>query len=276
MFAYIYTILYLEVQIRASERNENMVNIIQKFIVKRNNTRPGIGQTVKGIVVHYTANNGGTALNHFNYFNNGANGVYASAHYFVDDSMIVQLIPDKEIAYHANEIGRSKVAKFQGLKSPNGYQGNANSATIGIELCLDKNGRITENTKRQAQLLISDLLAKYNLTVADVYRHYDITGKICPAPMIDNGIWNAFKAGIGPRAQSKVDTVKRNYIGLATVKAEYINLRKDGPNGEVLRRLTKGSKWKLYKITPDGYLDLGGGFASNKMNAYFDIELLWN
>lgn len=253
-----------------------MVNIIQKFIAKRANTRPGISQPVKGIIVHYTANNGGTALNHYNYFNNGANGVYASAHYFVDDSMIVQIIPDTEIAYHANETGFSKVAKFQGLRSPNGYQGNANSATIGIELCLDKSGRITENTKKQAQLLISVLLAKYSLTVADVYRHYDITGKICPAPMIDNGIWTAFKSGIGPKAQDKIVSAKRNYIGFATVKADYINLRKDGPNGEVLRRLNKGSKWKLYKITPDGYLDLGGGFASNKQNAYFDVELLWN
>ena len=82
--------------------------IINKLPIKYNYSKR-INE-MKYIVVHDTGNprKGAGALNHYHYFNGGYRG--ASAHYFVDDSMIVQLIPDNEIAYHANETGRSKIA----------------------------------------------------------------------------------------------------------------------------------------------------------------------
>jgi hypothetical protein len=67
----------------------------------------------KGIVLHETANPGGSAQMHYQYFNNADR--QASAHAFVDWKEIVQLVPWNERAWHA---GRT-----------------ANSSYLGIELC---------------------------------------------------------------------------------------------------------------------------------------------
>ena len=73
----------------------------------------GVFSGPKGIVLHETANPGGTAQNHYVYFNNADR--QASAHAFVDWTEIVQLVPWNERAWHA---GRT-----------------ANGSYLGIELC---------------------------------------------------------------------------------------------------------------------------------------------
>ena len=45
------------------------------------------------IVIHFTGNNGDTALNNCNYFSGANRG--ASAHYFIGDDGIYQSVPDK-------------------------------------------------------------------------------------------------------------------------------------------------------------------------------------
>ena len=52
---------------------------------------------IKYIVIHYTANDGDTAVGNGNYFKN--NVVKASAHYFVDDTKIIQSVPDDYVAW---------------------------------------------------------------------------------------------------------------------------------------------------------------------------------
>ena len=69
-----------------------------KYININTYSRPGNKLTkVKKIIVHYTANNGATANNHYNYFNN-LKGRYASAHIFVDKKEALCIIPLDEIA----------------------------------------------------------------------------------------------------------------------------------------------------------------------------------
>ena len=53
--------------------------------------------TIKYIVIHYTANDGDTALSNAKYFANGSRG--ASAHYFVDSKNIVQSVKDDYVAW---------------------------------------------------------------------------------------------------------------------------------------------------------------------------------
>ena len=144
-------------------------------------SRPGIkNYGIKGIIMHYTANNGGTARNHKDYFNN-LNGVYASAHLFVDDNEAICIIPLDEVAYHANDTVRynSDGSIYKPLYS---QIGNANYGAIGVEMCLDRNGNITEKT---FQNTVKELIAKYpNITRNKIWRHYDVTGKNCPAPWV--------------------------------------------------------------------------------------------
>ncbi|OTN77059.1 hypothetical protein A5886_002139 [Enterococcus sp. 8G7_MSG3316] len=147
-------------------------------------SRPGIkNYGIKGLIMHYTANNGGTARNHKTYFNN-LNGIYASAHLFVDDNEAICIIPLNEVAYHANDTVKynSDGTIYKPLYSK---IGNANYGAIGLEMCLDKNGNITEKTFQNSVKAVKELVAKYPaITRNTIWRHYDVTGKNCPAPWV--------------------------------------------------------------------------------------------
>ena len=146
-------------------------------------SRPGIKNNgIKGLIMHYTANNGGTARNHKSYFNN-LSGTYASAQLFVDDVEALCIIPLDEVAYHANDI--QKYVNGQPYYPLRGIIGNANYSTIGLEMCLDAHGNITEKTFQNAVKAVKELIKMYPQITADrIWRHYDVTGKNCPAPWV--------------------------------------------------------------------------------------------
>lgn len=142
---------------------------------------------LKGIVIHWTANTGkgANAEANRNYFNTTNRA--ASAHYIVDDKTIVQCIPDDEIAYHVGAASYTRAGNNlkEGVYSPNYF-------LIGIEMCVNSDGNWAKTYNNTAELA-AYLLKKYKLTVKDMYRHYDITGKDCPKMMIDENEWLKFK-----------------------------------------------------------------------------------
>lgn len=160
------------------------------------NYKTGRDSNIKYIVIHYTANNGDTAKNNAEYFANNRN-VSASAHYFVDENTIWQSVKDSDTAWHC------------GAKSyKHSYCRNNNS--IGIELCSrkDSNGNyyFKDATVKNAADLTKTLMAKYNIPVTNVIRHYDVTGKMCPEPMVRNTTsWSEFKNMISISAK-KIET----------------------------------------------------------------------
>jgi len=135
------------------------------------------GREIKYIVIHYTGNKNDTAYNNTKYFKNQNRN--ASAHYFVDSDSIWQSVQDKHIAWHcgAQSYRHSKCR---------------NSNSIGIELC-DGVPKFDEATIRNGVRLVKMLMEKYNIPKENVIRHYDVTGKICPAPFIDESEWKRFK-----------------------------------------------------------------------------------
>lgn len=98
---------------------------ITQDYIRTGNSRSGqrIG-TVRFIVSHDTGNPGSTAYGNRNYFDTQQPS--ASAHTFIDDKYILEIIPLTEIAYHV----RSNVTTDNRL-----FGANANSAAIGVELC---------------------------------------------------------------------------------------------------------------------------------------------
>ena len=86
------------------------------------------GNSIKYIVIHYTANNGDTAQNNCKYFNSPNRK--ASAHYFVGRDGVFQSVQDIHTAWHCG-----------GSSYKHKYCRNANS--IGIEMCskIDGNGK---------------------------------------------------------------------------------------------------------------------------------------
>lgn len=173
-------------------------------------TRPGSKRTTtKGIVLHYTASPGGTAANHKSYFGRGADGRFAGAHLFVDKNEALCIVPLNEIAYHANEA-KCRISSLYGKVG--GYQGNANVTTIGIEMCIEKDGTIATATFNRTVDVTVELLKKYGLKANNLYRHYDITGKNCPAPWVSKPAeWTRFRDAVKAKlngSSAKVETAK--------------------------------------------------------------------
>ena len=146
------------------------------------------GRSIKYLVVHYTGNSNDTAYNNTKYFKSINRN--ASAHYFVDDNNIYQCVEDKNVAWHCGDK----------IKTGNGgsyYGVCTNNNSIGIELCCT-NYDISSRTETNTIELVKYLMNKYNIPASNVIRHYDVTNKNCPAPMVkSNDRWNNFKKALG-------------------------------------------------------------------------------
>ena len=147
------------------------------------------GNSIKYIVVHYTAGNGDTAMNNAQYFHNNS-GLQASAHYFVDEHSVVQSVRDTDGAWHCGGPLESSHHPLHNICM------NRNS--LGVEMCSDRvNGKyvITAQTVDRTVELVRWLMDKYGIDVDHVVRHYDVTGKDCPEPWVrDESLWRKFKA----------------------------------------------------------------------------------
>lgn len=153
------------------------------------NFKKGRTGNTEYIVIHFTANNGDTAKNNADYFANNKN-LLASAHYFVDENEVWQSVNDADTAWHCG--GKS-------YRHPSCR--NANS--IGVEMCSRKDNSgvyyIKEETIKNTIELVKTLMVKHNVPIENVIRHYDVTGKNCPAPFVENAVkWVEFKDKLSP------------------------------------------------------------------------------
>ena len=153
------------------------------------NYSAGRTQPVRYIVMHYTANNGDTAKNNCDYYHR-VGGLQASAHYFVDEHGAMQSVHEGDTAWHCGA---------RAYWHPECR--NANS--IGIEMCSRKRADgsyyIKPETVANAAALAKDIMQRYGIDTDHVLRHYDVTGKRCPMPWVDEqSQWDAFKASLSP------------------------------------------------------------------------------
>lgn len=144
-------------------------------------SRPGIAMDhVSGIVIHYTANPGSTAMQNRDYFEGlkDSHITKASSHFIVGlEGEIVQCIPTTEIAYASN---------------------SRNSDTIAIECChQSEDGKFNQKTYDSLVHLTAWLCQKFGLTADDVIRHYDVTGKKCPLYFVEHeDAWEQFRQDV--------------------------------------------------------------------------------
>lgn len=146
---------------------------------------------IRYLVYHYTGNDGDTARANAIYYANAT--VKASAHYFVDGTEIVQSVPELYTAWAVGGKKWSDCAQTGG-GTLHGVVTNANS--ISIEMCdMTRDGQImaTEATLANAAALGRKLMALYGIPIERVVRHFDVTGKHCPAYFMDSAAWEAFK-----------------------------------------------------------------------------------
>jgi len=157
---------------------------------------------IRYIVIHYTGNDGDTAENNAVYYQR--NTVKASAHYFVDDTTVWRSVPELVTAW---AVGGKKYSGCErtGGGTMHGMVTNANS--ISIELCgtlKDGSRRASEKTLANAAALAVELMRRYDIPLERVVRHFDVTGKQCPAYMVDEDAWAAFRERISRCAADNI------------------------------------------------------------------------
>ncbi len=150
-------------------RKDGAPDYVRKMYLTRNPySRPAEKlPEVKEIVIHYVANPGTSAEANRNYFQNLSNklsnpdGVKASSHFIIGlQGEVIQCIPLTEIAY---------------ANYPLNYE------SISIEVCHpDASGEFNEETYASVIRLTADLCKTYGLSVDNVIRHHDVSGKNCP------------------------------------------------------------------------------------------------
>lgn len=137
---------------------------IQRKISKYNYSSRN-GQSIKYVVLHYTGNSSDSALANANYFNACDRG--ASAHYFVDDNSIYQVVEDNNSSW---AVGGGTILTA------------SNKNSISIEMCTSGNFQVSEKTETNTTELVKYLMKKYNIDIEHVVRHYDCNTihKVCP------------------------------------------------------------------------------------------------
>ena len=207
------------------------------------------------IVVHYVGAVS-TAKNNAEYYCN--NRLSASAHYFVDENDIYQVVEDKDRAWHIPN-------KLQGKNGHTFYGKCTNSNSIGVELCCKiKNGDtwyFEDKTVENAAELIRFLMDKHNIPIERVIRHYDVTGKICPAPFINDAAWAEFKkriTGGSPMTleeQRKFNALVKEVESLTIAKEKVYHTKEELPDWAKLT-IQKLIKMGAYKGTSENDLNL--------------------
>jgi len=174
----------------------------QTLLADSSNYTRGRTESVKYIVIHYTANNGDTARGNCNYFATG--GRNASAHYFVDESSVYQSVLDSNTAW---SVGAKRYI----------HNDCRNKNSISVEMCSrkDASGRyyIKSDTVLNTIELVKFLMCMYSVPIENVLRHYDVTGKNCPEPFVrDLSSWVSFKDKLCAKKEDEEMIEKFNTI----------------------------------------------------------------
>jgi N-acetylmuramoyl-L-alanine amidase CwlA len=265
------------------------------------------GEKIKpiAVVIHYTGNDAPTATDtaNVNYvgrkyiFKNGiyyeADGItefrYGSAHWFIDQDSATLAIPQNEVAWGCGD---------RSLPYNNGYKGQTkiakdifnhkqNYLVINYEIC---NNDVIKNSDEDwknacnnaIEIIVKDMI-NYNISTDMIFRHYDITGKICPAPFVkDEKSWIDFKNKIINKVNlykngGDVLTMESLFCKKIVKVNTLLNVRQSPTtdslilgqlkNNEIVKVTGKLNEW--YRINyngQDGFVH--GGYLEN----YFELD----
>ncbi|HFU7090338.1 TPA: SH3 domain-containing protein [Bacillus cereus] len=251
--------------VRASQKHGSIAGIpFVEWIVPKGNTdiRPANPMKPKYITIHETANTapGANAENHAKYLHNQAtNGTFrtASWHFTVDDKQIYQHLPTNENGWHAGD-----------------GNGSGNMESIGIEIAVNQDGDYNKAVEN-AQKLVAHLMKQEGISVDNLRRHQQWSGKKCPDIMISRGNWNNFVSGtknftgqgegIDKPLEEKEENIDENEFNPAepniklTINGNGVNVRNGaGKYYGVVRKLNKGAEFKV-KAVKDGWYEIEKG-----------------
>ena len=209
----------------------------------------GRSRVIDRIVVHFTATLA-SARNNATYFARNE-GQGASAHYFVDDITpeIYQSVAEGDTAWHAGNWAM-------------------NCRAIGIEVVSAGEDFSAAEIQKLAWL-VKRLMAKYGIGASGVIRHYDVTGKLCPAPYVAASKWAALKAAITGGGSSG-GTTSAAPDGTVSELARRVIAGEFG-NGDA-RRAALGSRYDEVQAEVNHILAGGSGGGAAQAPAADDVN----
>ena len=200
----------------------------------RNYTAGRQGNRISKIVVHYT-------------------GTEASAHYFIDkDGTLRQSVSEGDTAWHAGDWG-------------------TNLCSVGIEV-VSGGADFTEAQIETLAALVAEIRGRCGIGKDNVIRHYDVTGKLCPAPYVDGGKWAALHARICGGNGSGGSS----YSGGGSVEGDVSDLARRVINGEFgngeARKAALGDRYSEVQAEVNRILAGGGDSDSGGSSQSVDLD----
>lgn len=203
------------------------------------------GRAIDGMAVHYTAT-GASAHNNLVYFSRP--GAQASAHLFVDkDGSIRQSVRLEDTAWAVGDWVE-------------------NQRTVSVEV-VSAGEDFTEAQVAALAEIYAYLRATYCIT--RVIRHYDVTGKLCPAPYVVASKWAALRAAItgGSAFGGTTDAAPS---GTVSELARRVIAGEFG-NGDA-RRAALGSRYSEVQAEVNRILAGGSGAPATQAPAADDVD----
>ena len=239
----------------------------QKFISGHN--RPGKRINVKGVVVHWTANEGkgANAMANRNYFQSTDRS--ASAHLLLDDTTLVEALPWRkgvaEMAYH---VGATKYNQTTVKQLGSTYP---NNATIGLEVCVNADGDFKKAYANSIQVTAM-MLKEHGLGIDRLYRHYDVTGKNCPAYFVDNGYAKKYLNTTPATAWANFRAAVAKALGQNIKVDTGIRVLGKGDSGSDVKELQEKLVKLGYKIAVDSVFGAGTDTAVKDFQAKHGLK----
>ena len=189
--------------------------------------------SIRWICFHYTGNSNDSAKGNASYFHRHGDGNerYAGAHFFVDQQgHVYQTI---KLGYTAWAVG-GFVTRRDGAASL--YQKCTNTNSVSIELC-DCAKKDPSADMIKAVRKVVKYIREYCPNATKICRHWDVSGKDCPARMTGDTEagrkrWNDFLRAIG-EAKKNTTTAKKTAPAYPTENLKY------GAEGSQVKRLQK-------------------------------------
>ena len=145
------------------------MQITDRLIPRGKYNRPGTKSAPRRICVHYTGDCGASADRLALFFTTNSAAKTSSQYIVGMAGEVIRCVPDNEIAYAA---------------------AGKNNGTIHIEVCYKRaDGRFEEESIAALNELVLYLMNRYGISAENVLRHYDLTGKLCPAYYVDSTRW---------------------------------------------------------------------------------------
>ena len=174
---------------------------------------------IKYLVFHFTANDGDSDDGNANYFQRVTK---TSAHFVVDDDSVTQLVPDLFVAW---AVGDDRWSDYRKTGGATMYKVVTNTNSLSIEMCDSKKDGVihsTEVTIENAIELGKQLMAKYHIPITKVFRHFDVSGKHCPAWLMNESDWQVFKNRLVESEDDMTEEAVRKIVDQALAERDTV------------------------------------------------------